>query len=68
MADEGDTAQELAELYLDMALKRTRGKGTDPEVPVNPTGHCFYCSANLKWPRRWCDANCRDYWQQERGK
>lgn len=38
-----------------------------PEGPA-ATGRCLYCGAKLprrKQPMRWCDADCRDDWQDE---
>lgn len=27
------------------------------------TGECYYCETDLPEPRRWCDSECRDQWQ-----
>ena len=75
MADEIDLANTLAELELQSNLNKVSlMKG-----PVG-TGYCLYCEDQLHSDmevshieagtfqgniRRWCDADCRDWWQDE---
>ena len=75
MADEIDLANTLAELELQSNLNKfSLMKG-----PVG-TGYCLYCEEQLHSDmevdhieagtfqddiRRWCDAECRDWWQDE---
>jgi hypothetical protein len=35
-----------------------------PEGP-KPTGQCLNCDETLRPEHRWCDAECRDMWQQQ---
>lgn len=34
-----------------------------PEGPV-PCGQCYNCGSVLDGAKRWCDAECRDAWQE----
>ena len=57
MADIIDLGNEAADTFLRAALS-TR-KPTGPEY----NGHCYNCGDKVPYPRRWCDADCRDDWQ-----
>lgn len=62
MADEIDLADEVTETMLKAQIARARKQ--QQHIPA--TGHCLYCDAPLDdSKRRWCDADCRDDWEQE---
>lgn len=56
--DDLDRAQALNDLSLAHALTVRR-----PEGPP-ATGRCLYCEEPTE--KRWCSADCRDLWQEER--
>ena len=56
--DASDLATETEELLRQAALSRRL-----PEGPA-PCGFCLWCEEPLPAPRRWCDAECRDAWEQ----
>lgn len=56
--DEADIANERAELDLQQALRVRR-----PEGP-QPTGSCLWCGDDVYPGIRWCNRECRDFWQQ----
>jgi hypothetical protein len=60
--DDFDRAQELEMLQREAAIAQARM--TRPGGPVY-TGHCHYCEAALPSPRRFCDGECREGWEQE---
>ena len=63
MSDIADIAAEESEVYMDAKLR-----GIDPnrlDAPV--TGRCLHCDAALAYGHRWCNAQCRDYWEQDDG-
>ncbi|MDR3087856.1 MAG: hypothetical protein LBU45_07920 [Azoarcus sp.] len=59
MSDIADIAQRKIEMIAaaDLAKRKPRG----PE----PIGACHYCGEPLQPGRRWCDADCRDDWENE---
>ena len=61
MADEIDKAQEFDEKIADY-LRSVR----KPEAPA-AMGRCLFCGEHLP-DRRFCDAECRDFYDKERGK
>lgn len=58
MADEIDKANDYAEIAREDAMAKRK-----PEGPV-ATGECLYCGERLPKPMRWCDASCRNDWQE----
>jgi hypothetical protein len=58
MGDMADLAQAQSE-RLDAARMSYRY----PVAPL-PTGFCFNCDEPLPDSRRWCDVECRDYWER----
>lgn len=56
--DDLDRAQTLNDLSLAHALQQRK-----PEGPA-ATGRCLYCEEPTE--KRWCNAWCRDTWQEER--
>lgn len=56
--DQSDLASELEE----GARKDALVTGRKPEAPA-ATGGCLYCSERLPKPLRWCDADCRNSYQ-----
>lgn len=62
MADEIDLADEVTETMLKAQIERARKQ----QQYIPATGYCLYCDALLgDSKRRWCDADCRDDWEQE---
>lgn len=59
MADEVDSGNETAETFLKVALLK-RSNEIVPEF----TGLCHNCNRVVEPHRRWCDAVCRDEWQE----
>lgn len=59
MADEIDKANETAELHLAVALRNYK----QSPIIATSVGHCLHCGKDMPPPRRWCDAICRDLWQ-----
>lgn len=74
MADVVDQANECAEMQLQCSISNSSMK-----VGPSVTGYCLYCGEQLHSshelhlisikefegvPRRWCDADCRDWWQE----
>lgn len=60
MADEADIAARTTDTHLSAAIANAKR-------PVGPdySGECLSCNTPLDFPRRWCDAECRDHWQKE---
>lgn len=58
MADEFDRAAAYEEQDRQAAIARRKEEG--PGL----TGYCLHCEDPLAG-RRWCDAHCRDAWEQE---
>lgn len=54
MADEADIAQQTTEQLLELQLKRRIVDRREP------TGYCFNCDEKLPHPKVYCDADCRD--------
>lgn len=52
-----DQADEMREAQIAQARRPTRG-------PV-ATGRCLFCDSLLAPGLRWCDAACRDDWENE---
>lgn len=59
MADEADRGNDTAELFLQAALLNRKG----PTLP-HGIGICFNCAAAVEGDARWCDAECRQDWEQ----
>lgn len=59
MADEIDKAQDTDQLLLGVALRNYKHS----PIIAESVGHCLHCGVDLPAPRRWCDAICRDLWQ-----
>ena len=57
MSDDIDRAQNEEERSLAEALRARR-----PEGP-SPTGRCLHCDEIVDDHQRWCNAGCRDAWQ-----
>lgn len=56
--DPSDLASELEEGARKDALVTSRR----PEAPA-ANGECLYCSERLPVPLRWCDADCRNSYE-----
>ena len=55
--DDLDRAQEVSAGILSENLKLRKSSGPDE------TGFCLTCGEPLPAGRRWCDAFCRDEWE-----
>lgn len=40
----------------------------DLHKDAEETGYCLWCNEKLEAGRRWCDAECRDFWQAEQNE
>lgn len=60
MADLADITQDRAEREADL-LQANSKKPSGPEA----NGSCHYCGENIPLPMRWCNADCRNGWQDE---
>lgn len=58
-----DEANARAENFREGLLKS--GNWRKPTAPT-ATGECLYCTAPLPPHRRWCNAECRDGWEEDR--
>ena len=58
MADDIELAQERDAMMLDALIAARR-----PEGP-KPNGKCYTCAEPIPYPRRWCDAACRDDYER----
>ena len=61
MSDLNDTAQEKVAFFNSAAISHFR----KPEPDVKHSLICLFCGDPVTYPRRWCDANCRDDWEKE---
>ena len=61
MADEADNAAELEALQRQIAVTRKK-----MEAPPHYTGACYYCQTPVQPPRRWCDADCAQDWENDK--
>jgi hypothetical protein len=59
MADEIDKTMERDELEAPARMAATKR-------PVGPeaNGHCHWCSERIPEPMRWCDADCRNEYDE----
>ena len=60
MADILDQADIQVEYALKTALSKKKA-----ERSKTYTGYCRLCEHPVDPPKRWCDADCRDRWEQE---
>lgn len=63
MADEFDQATDREEKDREMLLNIARAKA---QQPILPSEVCLYCGEDTQNGARWCDADCRDLWEQRR--
>lgn len=59
--DEFDRASALEQKERDDAIAATLAN--KPNLP--PTGYCYYCSEPVRAGHRFCDALCRDDYDEE---
>jgi len=66
MADEADSGNDTAELFLQAALRNSKANAI---MPSSGLGFCLNCEDEIKpipadpeGARRWCCAACRDDW------
>lgn len=51
--------------YQDIETIERLVKRPAPKREAEATGKCLWCGKPLKGDRRWCNAVCRDMWQEE---
>tara|TARA_R110000868_G_scaffold36278_17_gene128913 strand:- start:12758 stop:12955 length:198 start_codon:yes stop_codon:yes gene_type:complete len=56
MADDVDTANDINQMLLDIALKKQSAK----KETLPNTGKCHNCTETVKDGARFCDRDCRD--------
>ncbi len=61
MTDIIDQANDVAQAETESAIKAARAQSTQAPVFV---GRCLNCGKPTQAPRRWCDVECRDEWQE----
>lgn len=61
MSDEIDKAQEMDGFLRQIAIMQS----VNTQPVANFTGFCFHCEEPVSYPRRWCNADCRDDWEKE---
>ncbi|MBM7070901.1 DUF2116 family Zn-ribbon domain-containing protein [Shewanella sp. 202IG2-18] len=59
MSDNADIAADLQEQHIKAALS---SRDTSPKLKF--TGYCHNCEESLKEGERFCDADCRDDFEQ----
>ena len=59
--DDIEKSQRFAERYNEIALNQS----LRPVPKELFSGECFYCGEPVVYPRRWCNAACRDEWERE---
>jgi hypothetical protein len=66
MPDTADLGNEAAEILRDAAEKHA----VHANKPITASTHCLSCDAplvqDIDFPRRWCDAACRDDWERRK--
>lgn len=63
MSDIIDNANDLVALTDSLAVRAIR-ENLKPEAEA--TGFCLWCEAEVKEPKRWCDADCRNDWEKDK--
>ena len=63
MSDECDAAFELEDIAR---LAKVRSASVAAQVIPALSATCFECGEPTANGARWCDAECRDYWQLRR--
>ena len=56
--DEIDRANQDIEFY-------EKHRRTQYKKEAEPTGYCLFCGEELTGNKRWCDAECRNFWEKE---
>jgi RNA polymerase-binding transcription factor DksA len=62
MSDDADMTQDRMELEDKIRKKYTQRLAKEAEA----NGYCLECGEDLPAEKRWCDANCRDLWEERR--
>lgn len=57
-----DQAQRADAFFQAIALRQPL---KPPVVSAVFTGLCLNCEVAVDYPRRWCNADCRDDWEKE---
>lgn len=62
MADEVDSADDIINTMLAAQIEKAR----NPPETAAATGFCLFCGEPIaEQGRRWCDSDCRDYWEAD---
>ncbi len=64
MSDLIDDANDTADLFQKAALSNHLRRA---RVIPKGDGRCLNCGGAVTGDRRWCGAECRDVWEDERG-
>jgi tRNA(Ile2) C34 agmatinyltransferase TiaS len=64
VADDIDLANEMLDAQISIAV----AKAGKLEIPINTTGRCLSCGETVENGRRWCDADCREHYEQRKNK
>lgn len=62
MDDNIDRANDELEMNLVQAIQYRKSEGP------KPTGKCLWCEETTGELQRWCDASCRDQWEEHHKK
>lgn len=65
MADEIDSVSSKEDDIKNRNIEQIRKAAKTREVEVK--GACLFCDEPLPVDRRWCDSDCRDAWEKEKG-
>lgn len=60
MADDIDNANELVELSLERAIRKSK----ESKPVATATGSCLWCEEPVEPPRRWCNRECCELWEK----
>lgn len=61
MADEVDLANSQVSLNEERSIKYAQ---LEASKPIPTSNNCYWCSSHTIEGRRFCNANCRDMWQE----
>lgn len=65
ISDISDKATELEMMASDTKIKEIQAEANKP-IPTSE--HCLWCASKTKDGRRWCNADCRNFWDKYGGQ
>lgn len=65
ISDQLDIASALEQMASDMKVKEIQQLANKP-IPTSDS--CLWCAAKTKDGRRWCNADCRNFWDKYGGQ